>query len=310
MERDANYVAVGAFTLLVIGMAVAFVIWYSDTGDARDYTPYEIYFTGSVSGLTPGSPVRYLGVDVGSVRRISLNKQRPDSVAVLAWVDTEAPITGATRASLTLQGITGLLYIDLKQVPNANGTELKQGERFPIIETQSSDISAFIASLPQLASRVTILVDKVNTVFSDDNMKALSSTLANLKVTTDGLPQTREQVQALLVALNNTSTDIRTTVNNLNGIADDVRPNIKDAVTRLNNVSGQLASATARLDKLMASSEEPLTHFTEQGLFEMERLLRDARNAATEFRELSRSLKETPSQLMFERPESGVEIKP
>ena len=91
-------------------------------------------------------------------------------------------------------------------------------------------------------------------------------------------------------------------------MADDVRPNIKDAVTRLNNVSGQLASTTARLDRLMASSEGPVTHFTEQGLFEMERLLRDARSAATEFRELSRSLKETPSQLMFERPESGVEI--
>lgn len=310
MERDANYVAVGAFTLLVIGMAVAFVIWYSDSGDARDYTPYEIYFTGSVSGLTPGSPVRYLGVDVGSVRRITLNKERPDSVKVLAWVDAEAPITGATRASLTLQGITGLLYIDLKQVPEANGTELKQGERFPIIETQSSDISAFIASLPQLATRVTTLVDRVNTVFSDDNVKALSSTLANLKTTTDGLPQTREQVQTLLTELSATSTDIRSTVNNLNGLADDVRPNIKDAVTRLNTVSGQLASTTARLDQLMASSEGPLTHFTEQGLFEMERLLRDARNAATEFRELSRSLKESPSQLMFERPESGVEIKP
>ena len=33
MERDANYVAVGAFTLLVIAMAVAFVLWYSDSGD-------------------------------------------------------------------------------------------------------------------------------------------------------------------------------------------------------------------------------------------------------------------------------------
>ena len=123
------------------------------------------------SGLTPGSPVRYLGVDVGSVRRITLSKERPDSVAVLAWVDAEAPITGATRASLTLQGITGLLYIDLKQVPDANGSELKQGERFPIIEAQSSDISAFIASLPQLASRVTTLIDKVNTVFSDENVQ-------------------------------------------------------------------------------------------------------------------------------------------
>ncbi len=310
MDRDANYVAVGAFTLLVIAMAAAFVVWYSESGDARNYAPYEIYFTGSVSGLTIGSPVRYLGVDVGSVRRITLNKDRPDSVKVLASVDTDAPITGATRASLGLQGITGLLYINLKQVGSANGSELKQGDRYPIIEAQSSDIDAFIATLPQLAVRVSSLVDNVSQVFSDDNIKTFSTTLANLKTTSDGLPKTREQVQTLLTDLSSTSAEIRNTASSLGGLAGDVRPNVKEAVERLNAVSGQLASATARLDTFMAASQEPMTHFTEQGLFEMERLLRDARNAASEFRELSRSLKETPSQLMFERPESGVEIKP
>ncbi|MGE0115726.1 MAG: MlaD family protein [Steroidobacteraceae bacterium] len=310
MERDANYVAVGAFTLLVIAMAVAFVIWYSDSGDARSYKSYEIYFTGSVSGLTSGSPVRYLGVDVGSVRRITLNKERPDSVKILASVDADAPITGATRASLGLQGITGLLYINLKQISDATSTELKQGERYPMIESQSSDIDAFIASLPQLAGRVSELVDNVNQVFSSENVKAFSTTLANLKTTSDGLPKTREQVQSLLTELGSTSAEIRNAASSLNGLADDVRPNIKEAVARLNTVSSQLASATEKLDHFMAASEGPMTHFTEQGLFEMERLLRDARTAATEFRELSRSLKETPSQLMFERPESGVEIKP
>ncbi|MGC3981424.1 MAG: MlaD family protein [Steroidobacteraceae bacterium] len=309
MERDANYVAVGAFTLLVIAMATAFVIWYSDSGEAST-TPYEIYFTGSVSGLTRGSPVRYLGVDVGTVERITLNKERPDSVKVVVAVDADAPITGATRASMGLQGITGLLYINLKQISDADSTQIKQGERYPIIEAQSSDIDAFIASLPQLASRVSSLVDNVNRVFSDTNIKTFSATLANFKATTDGLPQTREQVDALLAELAKTSTEIRNTASSFSGMANDMRPSVKEAVTRLNAVSGQLAATTEKLDRLMAASEGPLTHFTEQGLFEMERLVRDARSAATEFRDLSRSLKETPSQLMFERPESGVEIKP
>ena len=310
MERDANYVAVGAFTLLVIAMAVAFVIWYSDSGDSRAYNQYEIYFTGSVSGLTPGSPVRYLGVDVGSVKRITLNKERPDSVKIQVAVDSQAPITGATRASLGLQGITGLLYINLKQVTDSANTELKQGERYLVIESASSDIDAFIASLPQLAGRVSNLIDNVNQVFSNDNVKALSATLANVKTTSDGLPQTREQVQKLITELSSTATEIKNAANSVNDIANDARPNIKEAVTHLNEVSAQLASATERLDRFMAASEGPMSHFTDQGLFEMERLLRDARSAATEFRELSRSLKETPSQLMFERPEAGVEIKP
>ncbi len=52
MEREANYAAVGAFVLLVVAMAVLFVYWYSDSVDPRDYTRYEVYFDGSVSGLT------------------------------------------------------------------------------------------------------------------------------------------------------------------------------------------------------------------------------------------------------------------
>lgn len=310
MERDANYVAVGAFTLLVIAMAVAFVIWYSDSGDSRSYNSYEILFNGSVSGLTAGSPVRYLGVDVGSVKRITLDRNRPDSVKIIATVDADAPITGATRASLGLQGITGLLYINLKQISGSPSTELKQGDRYPIIESQSSDIDAFIATLPQLATRVSSVVDNINQVFSQDNINALSSTLANLKSTSDGLPQTREQVQALITELSSTSKEIKDAAANLNGIATDVRPNVKQAVERLNAVSGQLASTSEKLDHFITASEAPLNHFTEHGLFEVERLLRDARSAASEFRDLSRSLKETPSQLLFERPESGVEIKP
>ena len=76
MVRDTNYVVVGAFVLLVIVMAVSFVFWYTDQQDKRTYRRYEIYFQGTVSGLTPGSPVRYLGVDVGKVVRISLEAQQ------------------------------------------------------------------------------------------------------------------------------------------------------------------------------------------------------------------------------------------
>ena len=77
MEREANYVAVGAFILLVIAMGVGFVLWYTDARDGRNYETYEIYFTGSVSGLERGGPVRYLGVDVGRVRRISIDHNSP-----------------------------------------------------------------------------------------------------------------------------------------------------------------------------------------------------------------------------------------
>ncbi len=73
MEREANYLAVGSFVLLVVVMGVLFVYWYSASSDHRFYVRYEIYFDGSVNGLSEGGPVRYLGVDVGRVLRIRID---------------------------------------------------------------------------------------------------------------------------------------------------------------------------------------------------------------------------------------------
>src|SRR5262245_60808084 len=100
MEREANYTAVGAFVILVVTMAVMFVYWYSEGRDRRSYIPYEIYFSGSISGLSEGGAVRYLGVDVGRVRRIRLDKRSGERVQVIANIDQAAPIDENTRAQL------------------------------------------------------------------------------------------------------------------------------------------------------------------------------------------------------------------
>jgi phospholipid/cholesterol/gamma-HCH transport system substrate-binding protein len=307
MERNANYVAVGAFTLLVLAMAVAFVLWYRGANNARDYQVYEIYFTGSVSGLTAGSPVRYLGVDVGRVRRLSLNKERPDTVKVIVEVDTSAPVSSATRASLGLQGVTGLLYVNLKQGKD-DATALRQGDRYPIIESQSSDIDTVLASLPELVARARTLIDNANSIFSDKNLGALGDTLANLRELTQALPQTVKQVNESLAQFDGTMAAIKDTATSVHGAVDEARPQLTNAMARVNEVTANLAATTQRLDRFMASSEAQVGHFSDQGLFEFERLLRDVRSAAGEFRELSRSLKENPAQLIYEQRETGVEI--
>src|SRR5580704_4301082 len=102
MDRNTNYVVVGAFVLLVIGMALSFIYWYTDQKDKRTYVRYEIYFTGTVSGLTPGSPVRYLGVDVGKVAHVLLDPQQRHRVEVIADIESSAPIDSRTFASLNL----------------------------------------------------------------------------------------------------------------------------------------------------------------------------------------------------------------
>ena len=122
MERDAKYATIALFALACVAAAVAFIWWYSGRGDQRDYQKYEIYFQGTVSGLSKGSPGRYLGVDVGRVTYLGVDTADPGQVKVVADIDSSAPISGGTLAKLGLLGLTGLLYIDLQQNPDGSLT--------------------------------------------------------------------------------------------------------------------------------------------------------------------------------------------
>lgn len=314
MEREANYVAVGTFILLVIAMGVGFVLWYTDAKDGRDYSLYEIYFTGSVSGLDRGSPVRYLGVDVGRVRRISIDSSHPGRVVVVAEIDKDAPISSATRASLSLQGVTGLLFINLREVSEQHGKgelpqdELPRGEKYPVIEAVASDFDTFLATLPEVMARANGLLEKVGRVLSDDNIRSLSQTMANLRDASEALPATSRDAGLLVKQMSATVVEMQGAVEGLQGIATDARPQIRAVMERLASMAENLAQTSQRIDHLSQQSEAQLGHFANNGLFEVERLLRETRVAAREFRDLSRSLKDNPSQILYEPPPSGVEI--
>jgi len=311
MERDANYVAVGAFILLATAMAVIFVLWYTDANDGRDYNLYEIYFAGSVSGLDRGSPVRYLGVDVGRVRRLSIDRNDASRVVVVAEIDTRAPISSATRASLGIQGVTGLLYVNLKEQPGVEkNSPLAKGTQYPIIESVASDFDVFLASLPELMGRATSILERIGHVLSDDNLKNLAETIESVKTATATLPQTSKDVSSLVGELRGTVQEIHGAAQSLRAMTDEARPGVRDAVERMSEVAASLALAAERIDTFTKKSETQLGHFTEHGLFELERLVRETRSAAREFRDLSRSLQENPSQILYEPQESGVEIKP
>lgn len=309
MEREANYVAVGAFILLVIALAVGFVLWYSEAGDSRDFETYEIYFAGSVSGLERGGPVRYLGVDVGRVRRIDIDRDNPGRVVVTVEIDRQTPVSSATRASLGLQGVTGLLYVNLKEVPDIDKTAgLKQGRRYPVIESVASDFDAFLASVPELMSKANSLLERVGRVLSDDNLDALSKTMANLRDASAGLPQNARNIEKLIAEMHATVEEIHGAAATMRAITTDSRPEIQAAIQNIGRVAQNLEDVSKRVDRLATEGEVQLGHFANTGLFEIERLIRETRSAAREFRDLSRSLQENPSQILYEPPVSGIEI--
>ncbi len=309
MDRDPNYVAVGAFVLLVVAMAVSFVYWYTNQQDKRTYQPYEIYFEGSVSGLTAGSPVRYLGVDVGKVKRIMLDPEQRKRVLVIAEIESAAPIDNRTLALLSLQGVTGLLFIDLEQDKQAVAAgPLAQGLRYPVIRSAPSDFDVLLSSLPTLANHIIETVDHFNQFFSDENIRALNATLDNARRASERLPDTVRDVQGMVADIRLASHEVQAAASDIRAIATDAAPTVKLALANVQHVTEKLSSTADRLDQFVADNEPGISHFTNQGLPEFERLLRESRDAARDFRDLSRSLKQNPTQLIYESTYRGVEV--
>jgi phospholipid/cholesterol/gamma-HCH transport system substrate-binding protein len=309
MDRDSNYVAVGAFVLLVIAMAVSFVFWYTDQQDKRTYQRYEIYFPGSVSGLTAGSPVRYLGVDVGKVARIMLDPQQRKTVQVIADIDSTAPIDDRTRASLSLQGVTGLLFVDLEQDPKAESTgAMEQGQRYPMIRSRRSDFDVLLSNLPALTTHLVELADHFNQVFSDDNVRSLKATLDNARQASERLPSTIREVQLLVADVRRATDEVQGTVSELRGVIQKDSPDLSTALANIRQISDNLAKTTQRLNSFVAENEPDVSRFTRQSLPQLEQLLRESRQAVRDFRDLSRSLKRDPSQLIYESTYRGIEV--
>jgi phospholipid/cholesterol/gamma-HCH transport system substrate-binding protein len=309
MEREANYTAVGAFVLLVATMAGMFVYWYAGSADARDYVRYEMYFEGSVSGLNRGSTVRYLGVDVGRVVAIRIDKRASDRVQVISDIDSHTPISKDTLASLSMQGVTGLLYIDLlANDKNKSRMPTVPSETYPVIDTVQSNFDRLLASLPDLVGRATQVVDRASRVLSDENLQAFAKTMQNIQLTSSSLPGAMRDAAVVVADLKATMADVRAAAIGARQLIDTSAPNLSVASERLRTISENLAKTTANLDQLMAEHRDDLGLFLRDSLPEMERLLRDSRSAAQEFRELSRSLKADPSQMIYEPSYRGVEI--
>ncbi len=309
MEREANYAAVGAFVLLVLAMAGLFVYWYADGREHRQFTRYEIYFQGSVSGLTKGSTVRYLGVDIGRVAEMRIDPRSPARVQIIVDVDSSAPVSERTVAELSLQGVTGLLYVDL--LGRADSKVLADpvpSEHYPVIRSVRSGFDVFVSGMPELVGKAGEVTQRLTLLLSDENLKSVAGTLGNLEKASRSVPATMQEIATLVKDLRATANEMTAMAQSLRSISDDAAPDVKATIARVRAVADNIASATARLDKVLADNQADVRSFTRDGLGEVAGLARDTRAAAQEFESLSRSLRNNPSQLLYQPSVHGVEI--
>ena len=209
MDREANYVAVGAFVLLVLVIGAGFVLWYSNAADGQAAKRYEIYFEGSVGGLSEGSTVRYLGVGVGRVVRIGIDPRDTGRVRVIVDIEEEAPIKGDTVARLSLQGVTGLLTINLEpRDPGSIPPPRIESIKFPVIPSEQSRFDVLITSLPDVIAKSGEALNRINAILSDDNIAAVSKAFEYTEKATSDLPMTINEARATFLELRAASSEI------------------------------------------------------------------------------------------------------
>lgn len=245
MDSQVNYTIVGTFVILLLTAIALGIIWLSSGFSFKTYSTYMIYMQESVSGLNVDSVVEFNGVQVGKVIDIKLNKENPQLVEVLAHVQQNIPITQGTVATLTTRGLTGVMFIALKD-KGLDHRPLKKlaGQSYPIIKTSpsifvriDSVLTEFALDFRQIASSIHDLLDK-------ENLMSIKLTLKNLEQITGTLAFNKARVEAILRNTERGSQQfpilMHSGISAAHAIEADTLPSVSRLMNNLDEVSNRL----------------------------------------------------------------------
>ncbi len=168
METDKHYFIEGLF---IIGLSIAaafFFVWLAKSGH-RDDVLYRIHFAESVSGLAQGDPVKFRGVDVGTVKAMMLDPDDPQRVQVDVRLRKDAPVKTDTKATLKLKGITGVVFVELNGGSAGAKTLLAataEGQ-VPEIPSEKSGLATVLDQLPKVIAKFSAIEDQTKKVVTD-----------------------------------------------------------------------------------------------------------------------------------------------
>jgi phospholipid/cholesterol/gamma-HCH transport system substrate-binding protein len=241
-----------------------------------------------------------------------IDPRAANRVQIVADIDATTPISDRTIAQLQLQGVTGVLYIDLTPQREVEGRVLETvpSETYPVIRSAHSDFDVFLSSLPDLTARLNELVVRATRVLSDRNIAAIQGVIGNIDRASAGLPESAHNLDSLLGQLRDTTADARAVIGDLHDVTRTAGVDFLAGMQQLRATSDNLAGASAELDAFVGENRTQISGFVHEGLPQLEGLLRDSREATQQIRDLSRSLNDNPSRLLYQPPARGVAIPP
>lgn len=331
METRASYFLVGLFVLALTAGAIVFVMWLARAGLQNENVYYYIYVRGSVAGLQNGAPVQYRGVPVGTVTDISIDDQNVELIQVTVALRPGTPVKTDTVATLQLQGITGLSFVQLAGGTTAAADlEPPPGKKRARIPYRTSAIERVFEDAPEVVGQLITLTGRANELLSDQNIKALSSIAANLDRLTTAMAGSSGDVERTFAQAAETIEAARATATSLNELAIDLRQlgaelgaetrlAITDArqATRAAEETAKAITSTANTFQRMATelhgltseTRQPLRDFGEHGLYELSQLLIDARALMTSLNRIAIQFERDPARFLFGDQQRGIEAR-
>jgi phospholipid/cholesterol/gamma-HCH transport system substrate-binding protein len=302
MARRASTFMIGLFVTIGVIIGVSIIVWIGASQYFEKGTMYVTYFDESVQGLQRDSSVKYRGVEVGRIVKISV---APDNklIEVVMKINLKDDLARNTVTQLKAVGITGIVFVELdQQHPDAMklSPQISFAAEYPIIPSRPSETKQILSGIYEVIDKINNvdfhgISDKIKTTAqSADDLFAGAQTkriVSNLESSTTALDKSMKRLERIIADGNlggaiaearQSLTEARSLLSALNNEVKDMR--LKDTAAKANQVIDALGR-TARTSAVdIQTSTESLRRASES----LERLLE--------------RIEANPSDLFFSRP--------
>ncbi len=275
METKANYAIVGFFTVFVIAAAFGFVYWMSQYGRSGEMVELVVNIPGSANGLSVGSPVRFNGIAVGTVRNLAIDANDPRYSIAVTEVSVDAPVMRSTKATLEVQGLTGAAYIELsggrKGDENILKTAIEKGTQARILADQSS-VTSLLATADQIMDRANNAITDIQGFVTDvrgpltktiRNAETFSTALANNSGAIDDFLQSVTELSGSVSAA---SKKLDSTLASAESLVKSVDPaKIDHIVSNVEQISNDLKAASGGVSETIAAFRRTVETYDQFG---------------------------------------------
>ncbi len=305
METKASHLLIGTFVLAMVLASFAFVIWIAKVQIDREFAYYNILFEDGVAGLSVGGDVRYNGIPVGKVTTIILDPTDSRLVRVSIEVGKDTPVTKGTEATLALQGITGVAYVELTggEPGSPKLTSAKKNE-LPVIPSHKSTIQKLATDAPELLERIILLVEDMRKIIDKDNRRSIAQILKNTEVLTKEAADVAPDLKSMIENMNRTAEGLRGTLVKLDKLVDGwveitsetkttvkvTRESIQGLREDLKKVAGETSEAVVAARQTIDAARVAINNSNQIINTDVRRIAKDARATVKRLENMSKVL--------------------